>query len=351
MQLLAQTVTGPVPASALGLTLMHEHILCDLRQPADRLPADAHPPITTENRFETDYFQNRNPLNMFLDEDDVAIADLVRFRAAGGGSIVELTVGGMAPQPERLREIAEASGVNVIAGAGYYVDAYLDEPTRAASVGADREHRSPHSSNERALGHRDPRRADRRDRLQLADHPGRATHSPGRGQGQWADRCRAHHPSRPSPGRAARDRRRSCIAAGGDPARTVIGHMDRTVFDQDRLVALLAQGFVLEWDFFGIETSQYWMAGVDLDLPTDYMRLDILRRLIEHGYRDQLCLSHDICTRTRLTAHGGHGYRHLPAHVVPLMRRRGFTDREISALLVDTPARLLCYLSEPTGAA
>ena len=108
---------------------------------------------------------------------------------------------------------------------------------------------------------------------------------------------------------------------------------------------------MLEWDFFGIETSQYWMAGVDLDLPTDYMRLDILRRLIERGYRDQLCLSHDICTRTRLATHGGHGYRHLPAHVVPLMRRRGFSDTEIEALLVTTPARLLCYRSEPLGAA
>ena len=140
-------------------------------------------------------------------------------------------------------------------------------------------------------------------------------------------------------------------AAGGDPARTVIGHMDRTIFDQDRLIELLGLGFLLEWDFFGIETSQYWMAGVDLDLPTDYMRLDIIRRLIDLGYRDQLCLSHDICTCTRLAGHGGHGYRHLPAHVVPLMRRRGFTDREITALLVDTPARLLCYLSEPTGAA
>jgi phosphotriesterase-related protein len=349
MQLFAQSVTGPVPANALGLTLMHEHILCDLRQPAERLPADEHPPITAENRFETDYFQNRNPLNMLLDEDDVAIADLVRFRAAGGGSIVELTVGGMAPQPQRLHGIALASGVTIITGAGYYVDAYLDEPTRTASAEQIEELIAAQLKGGlwgtaiRAgligeIGCSWPLTTAERRILQAA----------AKVSGQTGAALTIHPGRHPD---APQEIALIVIAADGDPARTVIGHMDRTVFDQDRLVELLAQGFVLEWDFFGIETSQYWMAGVDLDLPTDYMRLDILRRLIEHGYRDQLCLSHDICTRTRLAAHGGHGYRHLPAHVVPLMRRRGFTDREISALLVDTPARLLCYLSEPTGAA
>ena len=32
----AQTVTGSVPASRLGWTLMHEHILSDLRDPESR---------------------------------------------------------------------------------------------------------------------------------------------------------------------------------------------------------------------------------------------------------------------------------------------------------------------------
>ena len=78
MTAFAQTVTGPRPAAELGLTLMHEHILCDLRRPEDRGPADRHPAITCENRFETDYFQNRNPLNMFLDEDDAAARATIR---------------------------------------------------------------------------------------------------------------------------------------------------------------------------------------------------------------------------------------------------------------------------------
>ncbi|MEZ5396348.1 MAG: hypothetical protein R2724_26590 [Bryobacterales bacterium] len=35
-----QTVIGPVSPSALGLTLMHEHVVTDLRDIADRRPED-----------------------------------------------------------------------------------------------------------------------------------------------------------------------------------------------------------------------------------------------------------------------------------------------------------------------
>lgn len=338
----AQTVTGRLPAAELGLTLMHEHILCDLRRPEDRGPAERHPPITNENRFETDYFQNRNPLNMFLDEDDVAIAELKRFKDAGGGTIVELTIGGIEPQPARLRAIAEASGVAVVAGAGFYVDAYLDDETRALSPDAieaviqGQLEDGLWGTDVRAgligeIGCSWPLLPVERRVLEAAARVSSATGA-----------ALTIHPGRHE--EAPREIAGIVLAAGGDPARTVIGHMDRTLFGRERMIELLRQGFVLEWDFFGLETSQYWMAGVDLDLPTDYMRLDILRDLIGRGHLGQLCLSHDICTRTRLCAHGGHGYRHLPAHVVPLMQRRGFSASEIEALLVETPKRLLAWL-------
>jgi phosphotriesterase-related protein len=89
------------------------------------------------------------------------------------------------------------------------------------------------------------------------------------------------------------------------------------------------------------------MADEDLDLPTDYMRLDIIRALLAAGHGGRIVISHDICTRTRLCAFGGHGYGHILRHVVPLMRRRGFADGQIEELLVTTPARLLAYLSAP----
>jgi len=52
-------------------------------------------------------------------------------------------------------------------------------------------------------------------------------------------------------------------------------------------------------------------------------------------------ISHDICYRTRLVRWGGHGYGHIFENVVPMMRRRGFTDAEVQGILVDNPRRLL----------
>jgi phosphotriesterase-related protein len=55
-------------------------------------------------------------------------------------------------------------------------------------------------------------------------------------------------------------------------------------------------------------------------------------------------MSSDICERTRLCRYGGHGYAHILGNVVPLMRRRGFTEAELETILVRTPARLLTFV-------
>ena len=128
--------------------------------------------------------------------------------------------------------------------------------------------------------------------------------------------------------------------AGADIARVVIDHMDRTYEGEDaEVVALARRGCVVEYDFFGIETSQYWL-GV-ADLPTDWMRLRCIRRLFDAGLGERVAVAHDICTRSRLKSLGGHGYGHLLRNVAPLMRERGFAQAEIDQLLVATPRRLL----------
>ena len=345
MELYAQTVTGAVPASGLGRTLMHEHILCDLRDPASRDDGQTWPEITMENRFQTDYYQNRNQANMFLNEDDVAVRELGRFHKAGGGAVVELSVGGLRPQPERLARIAAHTGVSIIIGAGYYVDAYLPAEIRNAeidelhSVMSTQLHDGAWGTGVRAgiigeIGCSWPLLPSERRMLVAAARTQRSsgaaiTIHPGR------------NPDAPSQIASI------LVEAGADPYHTIIGHMDRTIFDRDRLVDLFRQGFVLEWDFFGIETSHYWMTGEDLDLPTDAMRLDLIGELMSIGYGEQITISQDICTRTRLAAYGGHGYTHLISNIVPMMLRRGYREDAIDQVLTKTPVRLLGFLSEP----
>lgn len=344
MVMYAQTVTGPITAGELGRTLMHEHVLSDLRDPATRDDDQDWPEITFENRFQIDYFSNAHQPNMLLDDDAVAAHELALYQRAGGGTIVELTVGGLRPQPARLRALAETSGVHLVVGAGFYVDSYLPETIRSAEVD-ELETLILAQLQEGAWG------TDIRAGLigeigcswPLADSERRMLVAAAHAQAKTGAAITIHPGRDPDAPAEIGD---ILIKAGADPTRTVLGHMDRTIFDIARLRDLLKRGFVLEWDFFGIETSQYWMKGIDLDLPTDKMRLDLIMELMGDGYERQIAISHDICTRTRLCAYGGHGYRHLLVNIVPMMRRHGWRDRDIEQLLVATPARLLGYLSE-----
>ena len=93
---------------------MHEHILCDLRSPAARDQPQNWPELDWHNRFDIDYHSNRHQPNMWLDDDEVAAFELERFAAFGGGTIVELSVGGLCPQPDRLTALSQGTGVNIV---------------------------------------------------------------------------------------------------------------------------------------------------------------------------------------------------------------------------------------------
>ena len=92
-------------------------------------------------------------------------------------------------------------------------------------------------------------------------------------------------------------------AQGADPSRVVISHIDRTIFDDERLFRLADSGCVIELDLFGQEQS-YYALNLNVDLPNDAERLRWIRRLIDRGHLDQIVISHDICYRSRLTRFG-----------------------------------------------
>ena len=108
-------------------------------------------------------------------------------------------------------------------------------------------------------------------------------------------------------------------AAGRPTERVVISHIDRTIFDEERLLRLADSGVTIEFDLFGQEASYY-------------------------GLSDSVVISHDICYRTRLTTFGGHGYGHIFRNVVPMMTERGYSEDEIDAILVRNPRRLLTFV-------
>ena len=65
----------------------------------------------------------------------------------------------------------------------------------------------------------------------------------------------------------------------------VISHIDRTIFDTDRLLRLADTGVVLEFDLFGTEQSYYPLS--DIDMPNDATRLRLIRARTVLGDTDK----------------------------------------------------------------
>lgn len=336
-----QTVLGLIEPDALGPALMHEHLLIDLVPP--RLAEDAdrdQTEIDICNCWKINYGQLPSLKNYRLDQKEVAIEEVAEFRAAGGAAIVDLTTGGLKPDPEGLAHIAHETGVHVVMGCGHYVHEYQDPANAQRSIddfaremiGQITEGawgtqvragiigeigcQSPWTDLERRvvqgalLAQQDTGAA-------LNIHPGRHADQPQ----ELVDTIRR---------------------LGFPLERVIISHIDRTIFDDERLLRLADSGCVIEFDLFGWEQSAYPMS--DIDMPNDGARLRMVRSLFDHGHAERVLISHDICTRTRLGRYGGHGYQHIFANIVPRMLRRGFTQDEIDALLTRNPRRLLTFV-------
>lgn len=135
-----RTVTGDIAPEQLGITLGHEHLLIDLRglwseSPAHRIHLIDQEP-TLENRGDL----MRNPYhsrpNLLLDDAELSISELEWYKQAGGQALIDMTTVGIRPDPLALRVIAERTGLNVIAGCGYYRQPLLSVSLHDRSVEA-----------------------------------------------------------------------------------------------------------------------------------------------------------------------------------------------------------------------
>jgi phosphotriesterase-related protein len=117
----AQTVLGLVDPAVLGRTLMHEHVLCDIRPPGTRNANDLGPEITLENVWQINYGHGvaRAGRKYMLDLEDVAVRELDMLKQDGGDTVVELSCGGLSPDPAGLRRISEGTGVQLVMGCGH----------------------------------------------------------------------------------------------------------------------------------------------------------------------------------------------------------------------------------------
>ena len=125
-----QTVTGVIDSAQLGLTLTHEHILNDVLSwwhpplnDSPRARALVDEKVSMENLWELRHDPFVNKDNCTMTDRALAVKELQRFVAQGGKSIIETSADGNGRDPEGLAEISRTTGLNIIMGTGYYLDA------------------------------------------------------------------------------------------------------------------------------------------------------------------------------------------------------------------------------------
>lgn len=134
-----QTVLGLIEPHQLGRTMTHEHLTmsfsCCYYPPPLGQEMLSEEPIEMKNLF----WLKQNPYshkeNLLLCEEVNAVREeLLQYKAAGGGTIVENTTTGIQRDVKALKQLAEETGVHVVAGAGFYVGATHSPETQAMSV-------------------------------------------------------------------------------------------------------------------------------------------------------------------------------------------------------------------------
>ena len=338
------TVLGPVSPEDVGPTTTHEHLLIDFTcmftpptEASERFKA--YEPVTMENLGWVGYNPFRNLDNLELLDEDVAASEALLFKIAGGGTIVEATTIGIGRDPLALARIARATGLNIVMGAGYYVDMVhpddMDSRTeqrlaeeivadittgvgdtgvRAGIIG-ELGCSWPLTENERKVL-RAGARAQRETGAAILIHPGRNEAAPFEILDVLA-------------------------GAGADISRVIMGHLERTIYDEQTLLRLAEKGCYLEYDIFGWESSYY--PFTEHDMITDATRLGYVKLLVDEGYGDRVLTAHDVFGKHRLVKYGGTGYAHILENIVPRMPEKGISQGEINAILIHNPARILTF--------
>ena len=296
------TVTGEVPSTEIGAVLMHEHIMCDL-------------------------YRVSGNSDHLLDDVDLAISELQHLASTPVGTVVDVTSVGLGRDLETLREIALATGLNIVGGCGWYRDPYLpqevyertsdgladiliseitqgsaDSGIRPGIIGEIGAYRNPMTpAEERVL--RAGAFAHLETGVPIYTHAARST--------------------------VGIEQARILLRMGVPPERIVIGHSD-TVPRKEYWSELLDIGVTLGFD------------TVRPHFPYDVqVRIAGLVWLAERGFVDRVVVSNDVCFRSHLRAFDGGGYPYCATDFFDSLRRVGFGEKEFRTIFHENPARLL----------
>ena len=335
------TVLGQIPVEEMGVTLMHEHLLLDAsswwKRPccaADIGLAERPIDVAMLGELRMNPFLNRD--NCQLVDVDVAIEELLKFADLGGRTVVDPTNLGIGRDPAALQKISRRTGLNVVMGAGFYLEPSHPDYVRAMSVdeiataiardcgGIADDMPIVAAGIIGEIGISKDFTAEEEKVLRGAAGASRLSGVP----------LSIHLPGWERHGHRVLD---TIEAEGGDLRHTILCHMNPSLGDPDYQKSIADRGAFLEYDMIGMD---FFYADQQAQSPCDEENAAAIARLIGDGYLNAILISQDVFLKMMLTRHGGFGYGYILKHFVPRMKRHGIDDKAIRSILVNNPRRV-----------
>ena len=338
-----QTVTGTIDPSELGKTSTHEHIfidfLCMFTKPDEASEQfKANQPLRLDNLGWIKYDPFRNIDNLELNDESLAVDEILKYKAVGGDSIIEATTIGIGRDPQALAKISRLTGVNIITGAGYYVDSVHPENMNDKTISQLEEQIS--NEVQKGIGNTGIRAGIIGEigcSWPLTNNESKVLKAAAKAQKQTGASILIH------PGRNADSPFEILDVlsnSGADVSRVIIGHIERTIQDINVVSELAKSGCYLEYDLFGWEVSYYPLSD-EIDMVNDSQRINYISQLIDLGYENKIVIAQDIFSKHRTTAYGGHGYGHIIENILPRMAKSGMTPDVINKIITENPSNIL----------
>lgn len=317
------TALGDVPVDQLGRTLTHEHLFMNLmaERRGDGLVHDEQLLI--------------EELSVFADQGGRTIFDLTAAELTVGSTVDSsrdfTAAAGQTRNPrnvEGIQRISQATGVNVVLGAGRYRDPFLSEQV-VRELGAkgiaeemirDLTEGIP-GTNARA-GLIGEVGADKWFISETEEVLFRGAAQAHRETGAvvYTHATRWH---------VALEQIDLLLGEGVEPSKIAIGHVD-TVPTPGFAEQVAARGV-----FVGIDT-------VNSSRPRDVRsHVEQVLGLVRHGYLDRILLAHDVCLVSQLRVSGGNGYGFILGDFRTALLDAGLSEAEFEEIVEGNPRRLL----------
>ncbi len=337
---MVRTVLGPIPVELMGVTLMHEHILLDTsswwKRPccASEIGFAERPlDISMIGELRMNPFLNRDNCGLF--DVKAAIEELNCFVECGGRTVVDPTNLGIGRDPSALQRVSRRTGLNIVMGAGFYLEASHPDYVKDMSVAA--------------IGD-----AIAADCGVSEDNPEVCAGIIGE-IGVSKDFTPAEEKVLRGAARASRlsgtplsihlpgwERLAHCVLdivenEGADLRHTVLCHMNPSLHDHKYQRSLADRGAFIEYDMIGMD---FFYADQQAQSPCDEENAIAICKLVEDGYVHSILMSQDVFLKMMLSRYGGFGYSYILKHFAPRLKRHGMSQATIDRILIDNPRRV-----------